>query len=453
MTNATATSVPSRVLSAIRRLPRCAKVTFGIVLALSALIFGPHIYYAIRIHQELIAIRKTGNPTTVAEMGMWTPLLRARSAARTYSLATGKMKWIQSAPSDQLLREGMASRQQGGRVSHEMEAYALECLRANAEALALLHQAGSDAELRRAEPTPADMTYTVSLSWAYQAACLPGLEAVECAGRSDAEGAANAMVSSFRAAYWLHAWPSEITRKAQAESTERCLSDLEGVLNRVALAEPGLTELDKLLLRAEDQDGLTTALVGGRCVYDNLASSSLASIAGARSICPPLVARAVYKLTPLRAADRLAILLERTALVKVSRTPFPARLAAYKAWSDSHKKCWSESFLGLSLGTSGDVIILDATTVALLRAARAALAVERFRSAKGSLPESLDALVPEFIAAIPLDPFDGNPVSYRRTDKGYVTYSIGEDRRDDGGRMRMEESPDAPYDEVFTVAR
>jgi hypothetical protein len=75
-----------------------------------------------------------------------------------------------------------------------------------------------------------------------------------------------------------------------------------------------------------------------------------------------------------------------------------------------------------------------------------ALAVERFRRVRGRLPESLTELAPEFIAAIPADPFDGAPLRYRRLVKGDLVYSIGADGHDDGGR----ESPKPPtltYDE------
>ena len=62
--------------------------------------------------------------------------------------------------------------------------------------------------------------------------------------------------------------------------------------------------------------------------------------------------------------------------------------------------------------------------------------LERFRRAKGGFPEKLDELVPAFIDAIPNDAFDGRPLRYRRNaDGGYDLWSIGQDRKDDGGIM------------------
>jgi hypothetical protein len=66
--------------------------------------------------------------------------------------------------------------------------------------------------------------------------------------------------------------------------------------------------------------------------------------------------------------------------------------------------------------------------------ARVAIALERYRLARGEYPESLDALAPQFIAKVPHDVIGGQPLHYRRTDDGqFVLYSVGWNERDDGG--------------------
>ena len=70
---------------------------------------------------------------------------------------------------------------------------------------------------------------------------------------------------------------------------------------------------------------------------------------------------------------------------------------------------------------------------ARLRCADAALAVERYRLKHGAWPGRLDDLVPEFLADVPVDPFTGQRLSFRRTDYGVVVYSFGPDGRDDAG--------------------
>jgi hypothetical protein len=72
---------------------------------------------------------------------------------------------------------------------------------------------------------------------------------------------------------------------------------------------------------------------------------------------------------------------------------------------------------------------------AFLRAAATALAVERFRRAKGQWPEKLTDLVPAYLAALPMDPFDGRPLRFNKPNEGAVIYSVGADGQDDGGRF------------------
>ena len=59
------------------------------------------------------------------------------------------------------------------------------------------------------------------------------------------------------------------------------------------------------------------------------------------------------------------------------------------------------------------------------RAAAAAVAIERYRLKNGSVPEKLDQLVPEFLLAVPADPYDGQPLRYVTTVAGYTVYSVG----------------------------
>ena len=61
------------------------------------------------------------------------------------------------------------------------------------------------------------------------------------------------------------------------------------------------------------------------------------------------------------------------------------------------------------------------------------------RAKHGKHPEKLSELVPEFLPAVPPDPYDGRPLRPRRGEGGLVLYSVGRDRKDDGGRPMDEE--------------
>jgi hypothetical protein len=66
--------------------------------------------------------------------------------------------------------------------------------------------------------------------------------------------------------------------------------------------------------------------------------------------------------------------------------------------------------------------------------ALAAIGLKRYALRHGGPPASLDNLVPEFLASVPIDYMDGRPLRFRQQpDRGFVLYSVGEDGRDDGG--------------------
>jgi hypothetical protein len=69
--------------------------------------------------------------------------------------------------------------------------------------------------------------------------------------------------------------------------------------------------------------------------------------------------------------------------------------------------------------------------------ARVACALERYKLAHSQYPDSLDALVPQFIEKIPHDVINNGQLKYLRSNDGFVLYSIGWDEKDDGGSTVM----------------
>jgi hypothetical protein len=77
--------------------------------------------------------------------------------------------------------------------------------------------------------------------------------------------------------------------------------------------------------------------------------------------------------------------------------------------------------------------------------ARAAIALERYRLARGAYPDSLDLLAPQFITKVPHDAIGGKPLKYHReADGSFVIYSVGWNEKDDGGEAAF--NPDGSVD-------
>jgi hypothetical protein len=80
-------------------------------------------------------------------------------------------------------------------------------------------------------------------------------------------------------------------------------------------------------------------------------------------------------------------------------------------------------------------IVLQLRTAEIQRSlVVSAIALKRYQRRHGRLPETLEALVPEFCATVPRDPVNGQPLRYRRLPEGgFLLYSVGENGADDGG--------------------
>jgi hypothetical protein len=89
----------------------------------------------------------------------------------------------------------------------------------------------------------------------------------------------------------------------------------------------------------------------------------------------------------------------------------------------------------LMMPAFGKVSETNRRGVGNMRCAYVAMALERYRRDHGRWPDTLDALVPNYLTAVPADPQDGKPLRFKRRPDGVVVYWIGLDGTDDGGNI------------------
>lgn len=63
------------------------------------------------------------------------------------------------------------------------------------------------------------------------------------------------------------------------------------------------------------------------------------------------------------------------------------------------------------------------------------LALRAYRADHGTWPQSLNELAPEYVDAVPLDPYSRRPFIYRIDESNFVLYSVGHGGEDDGGQF------------------
>jgi hypothetical protein len=89
---------------------------------------------------------------------------------------------------------------------------------------------------------------------------------------------------------------------------------------------------------------------------------------------------------------------------------------------------------------------------AWMRCMIAGVAAERFRLKHKNWPRALDDLVKDgLLKDIPKDPYDGQPLRWRRTATGVIVYSVGPDKIDDGGKLNRDSPLTAGTDLGFEL--
>lgn len=189
-------------------------------------------------------------------------------------------------------------------------------------------------------------------------------------------------------------------------------------------------------------------LANGRSAFTG-GGAALVSLGGPGAGAPPPAASqvgiGVLRASGILAADEAFYLRKLSAFIDATRQPFPKALdAAETAEKELIEDLAKPSgklklFSRMMLPALAKAVAKGALDQANLRLTMTALAIERFRLAHANaIPDTLALLIPQFLPEVPLDPFDGKPIRYRRTESGYILHSTGPDRRDDGGSPNVQ---------------
>jgi hypothetical protein len=123
-------------------------------------------------------------------------------------------------------------------------------------------------------------------------------------------------------------------------------------------------------------------------------------------------------------ADRATYLTEMTRRVECARLPVHEQPAAFAALPAPARNP-NHQFSGVLMAASDTVRHASWRTAAEARCAVVGIACERFRQKNGRWPNDLAELVPAYLPAIPLDPFDAHPLRFVKLDDGIVVHSVG----------------------------
>lgn len=286
---------------------------------------------------------------------------------------------------------------------------------------------------------------------------LLNIDAIWHAENGQSQSAVNSLISGFSLARSLVKEPLYIPQLVRMAYHGLIISSLERCINRTTFTDGQLDDLDRHLIEAEDNSNLARAYVGERCYFLDVLkkpeSLKPAVTVDGKQISPMNTTFSeLYKAVGLADMGAMIYLDFIDGYIEITKFPVHQRKKASDALevrlaSLSH----IHVFLHMLMPSLSRTATIELRSIAGLRAARAGLAVERYRLAAGKLPDSLRELVPAYLESIPKDPFDGNDMRYRRLETGFVVYSICEDLSDDGGKEKTKGSKN--WDMTFIVER
>lgn len=261
--------------------------------------------------------------------------------------------------------------------------------------------------------------------------------------------------------------PIEISQLVRFRLIGLATTTLERRLNANELTEGQLTNFAAAFIELEKSNSIKRALIGERAAVIPIFQMSfalswqLAAVDDTPSWETPAPEHqsSFLRLTGFLERDlRFYLDAMETCITSASLSP-PQDLAMSAKASEKMDEDATHHFYRLSAMILPPVhgsVTRQAECFARIRISTMATAIERFRLVHGQLPDNLNELVPQFLSAVPVDPFDGALLRYHRLAKGYVIYSVGIDGHDDGGREKpadWKSSDKTSYDITFTVER
>ncbi len=331
------------------------------------------------------------------------------------------------------------------RLTQSQLGMATEILEANKEALAFFRRAAPMTKSRFpvdfSQGMFADLGHLTQLKAAGQLLQLESLVHAQNGRGGEAAESIRAILGAGRS---LAQEPLLLSQLVRASVDNIAMFSAERTLNLTPLNEQQLAALQGAFAAAETPDLSERALMGERAIGTTMMNSP-------HEITPPpdneeaaenaRAAQAGFgsslmRLTGFFQRDLGFFLDAMGTNIAIAKMPDPQKFLA-STNADSIPSQARRGFYVMSsllLPAFSKAFLRDAEHSARVRVAQTAMAVERYRLAnQGQFPATLATLVPKYLEAVPVDPFDGEPLRFKTLPGGYVVYSIGQDATDDEG--------------------
>ena len=394
-----------------------------------------------RVARRIAALRAAGMPTTIEDLQAAMPDIPDDQNMTIPILEQARVLdaiKITEELSSQLPYIGLAPRVPTGRRRPAAQLDAARWyLGEAAPALTVIHEALKvergcmDIQWK----TPAIHILLPELAQIRRVAKTLAIESMVAAEDGNAQLAAEILRDSCRLERSLEGMPALMGALVKMAVNALAYDQIERTINLCGLSDSSLQRLQQVLREQEAPKYYKQALIDERAGFiDTLywlrtePAGSINTIAGVPSL-PFLkyvpVLRSLDEAAGIRLYNDLIIAVGAPGAKTIANVKDVQLRASALPRYYIHTRALTPSF---SRSTELWVI-----AVAQNRALQATIGCERYRLATGQWPETLTALVPDYLAAVPLDPFDGKPMRYAHIDEGIKIWTISENLVDDGG--------------------
>ncbi len=283
------------------------------------------------------------------------------------------------------------------------------------------------------------------------------VEATIHAENGDSEASVESLICGLDIADSLSDFPLLISQLGRIIYVENSIATLEHIINSIDFTDKQLVQLSKAIADKQRLSGISYGFTGELCKAINQFEDITTSNNLFRD--QPFLQRlfySAYRSVGLIESDGIIYLDILEKYVEAGKLPLQKRLeAARRIQTENNNISNIHVLLKAAPPNYTKYFYDELVNISILRAAQAALAVQRYRLKNGKLPDSLSNLVPEFLEAVPLDPFDGKELRYKKLDSGFVIYSVGEDLIDDGGQEKPKDKRQKVphWDITFTIKK
>ena len=399
----------------------------------------------VRLEARLKAMRAAGEPTTLAEVARLYPdPPKGQNAARLLNAAFEQIdKLRQENAGEDLPIVGQADLPPAGQklppaMLRNIEAY----LDLHAEPLALLHRGAA------LEHCKFDLEFEDGvgmllphLSHVRNGARLLALEVIARTEHGKPDAAADSLVAAIRLGHALRQEPVLITALVRIACDGIAIGQVQRWVARATPSPKALAKVQAALAAEADPKLLRNVFLAERCfgmdMYRNFVldpkpgnqAELFAGMGGPPAMLIRAVPRAYFKMDMVHYIDLMS------AHVTAARAPYPASLrAGARLGAELRNKIPRHYYVcRMVLPAIGRIFAAGQRHMAHCDSARLGLAALRYRAKHGKLPAKLDALAPDYVEALPPDPYTGKPLLLRKEKTGFVIYAVGENGTDDAG--------------------